>query len=247
MSETNHRTVLPAGLPLRPWQWGLRARMLWASLFCWGGRYPLSAVLRNIIESHEIRATELSGAAMLADREAVLRFALAQCRTIEGKVLEFGVYQGTTLRLLAGDAGGRRSAVGFDSFEGLPEDWGTLLPKGHFRTPVPVFPRESDVSLEVGRIEETLPAFLARDAGAIALVHVDCDLYATTRFVLDRVLPRMPPGGVVVFDEYYGYPTFADHEHRAWQEVRRAGNGSARPLAYSSHSCAYQIERPWTA
>ena len=183
---------------------------------------------------------------MLADREAVLRFALTLSRTVEGRVLEFGVYQGTTLRLLASDAGGHRSAVGFDSFEGLPEDWGALLPKGHFRTPVPVFPREYDISLEVGPIEETLPAFLAREAGAIALVHVDCDLDATTRFVLDRVLPRMPRGAVIVFDEYYGYPTFADHEYRAWQEVQHAGNGSACPVAYPSHSCAYQIERPWT-
>jgi Methyltransferase domain len=231
---------------VRPWQWGLRARTLWASLFCWGGPYPLSAVLQNIVESHQIRATELAGATMLTDREAVLRFALSQCRTIEGSVLEFGVYQGATLRLLAGEAGGRRSLVGFDSFKGLPEDWGTLLPKGHFETELPAFPREYNIRLEVGRIEDTLPQFLAREPGAIALVHIDCDLYPTTRFVLDHVLPHMPAGGVVVFDEYYGYPTFSEHEYRAWREVRQAGSGSARPLAYSSHSCAYQIERPWT-
>jgi hypothetical protein len=230
---------------LRPWQWGLRARTLWASLFCWGGRYPLATVLRNIADSHEIRASELADAAMLPDREAVLRFALSACRSITGTVLEFGVYQGATLRILAGDLGGRRSVVGFDSFEGLPEAWGTLLPRGHFRTSVPVFPPEYNIRLEVGRIEETLPAFLTRERDALALVHIDCDLYTTTRFVLDRVLPRMPPGAVIVFDEYYGYPSFADHEYRAWQEVLRAGGGSARPLAYSSHSCAYQIERPW--
>jgi hypothetical protein len=231
-------------VPLRPWQWGLRARALWASLFCWGGRYSLADVLRNIVDSQRVRETELAGAAMLADRAAVLRYALARCRSVDGLAAEFGVWKGETLRLLAHEAGPSRKVVGFDSFEGLPEDWGQLLPKGHFRTAVPDFASEPTVSLEVGRIEDTLPRFLDREARAFALVHIDCDIYATTRFILERILPRMPRGAVLVFDEYYGYPSYADHEHRAWREAREAAPISARPVAYSSHSCAYEILNP---
>lgn len=233
--------VFGISLPLRPWQWGLRSRALWASLFCWGGRYPLADVLRNILDSDRVRETELAGAAMLADRGAVLRFALESCRPVEGAAIEFGVWRGETLRLIARAAGPSREVVGFDSFEGLPDDWGKLLPKGHFRTSVPDFASEPNVRLEIGRIEDTLPRFLERESGPFALVHIDCDLYNTTRFVLERVLPRMPRGAVLVFDEYYGYPSYADHEHRAWREVRERTAVAARPLAFSSHSCAYEI------
>lgn len=234
--------VRMANLPLRPWQWGVRARALWASLFCWRGPYPLADVLRNILDSHQVRKSELAGAAMLADRTAVLRFALESSRAVEGSALEFGVWRGETLRLIARTAGPARDVVGFDSFEGLPDDWGNLLPKGHFRTPVPDFTSEPTVRLEIGRIEDTLPRFLERETRPFAFVHVDCDLYDTTRFVLECVLPRMPRGAVLVFDEYYGYPSYADHEHRAWREVRDRAAISARPIAYSSHSCAYEIE-----
>lgn len=231
----------------RPWQWSLRARALWAALFCWGGRYSLAEILRNVLDSHDVRAAELGGAAMLADRAAVLRCALERVRSVEGWVAEFGVYRGETLRLLADGAGASREVVGFDSFDGLPEDWGSLLPKGHFRTDVPSFATDANVRLEVGRIEETLPRFLERERDPFALVHIDCDLYATTRFVLEQLLPRMRRGSVLVFDEYYGYPSYAYHEYRAWKEVRDAAPFSARPLAYSSNSCAFEIERPWTA
>jgi hypothetical protein len=233
-------------LAVRPWRWSLRARLLWAALFCRGGRYPLPDVIRNILDSHAVREAELGGAAMLADRMAVLRFALERCRAVDGLAVEFGVYRGETLRLIAGDAGRPRDVVGFDSFDGLPEDWGALLPQGHFRTAVPDVSVTPNVRLEVGRIEDTLPRFLARQPADLAFVHVDCDLYGTTRFVLEHVLPRMPRGAVVVFDEYYGYPSYAEHEYRAWQEVCAHGRFAARPVAYSSHSCAYQVERAWT-
>jgi hypothetical protein len=235
--------VRQGGLALQPWQWGLRARALWASLLCWGGRYSFAEVLRNIVDSHELREGELAGAAMLRDRKAVLRFAAERCRSVAGLALEFGVYRGETLRLLARALGPGRGVAGFDSFEGLPEDWGDLLPQGHFRTAIPTFASEPNVRLVVGRIEDTLPRFLERETAPFALVHVDCDLYATTRFVLERVLPRMSRGGLVVFDEYYGYPSWADHEHRAWREVRETAPLSTRPVAYSSHSCAYEIAR----
>jgi hypothetical protein len=233
-------------LTVRPWQWSLRARVLWAALFCRGGRYPLADVIRNIVDSQAVRDAELAEAAMLPDRMAVLRFALDRCRSVDGAAVEFGVYRGETLRLIARDAGRPRDVVGFDSFDGLPEDWGGLLPQGHFRTAVPDVSDTANVRLEVGRIEDTLPRFLARRAGDLAFVHVDCDLYGTTRFVLDQVLPRMPRGAVLVFDEYYGYPTYAEHEYRAWREACARGRFVARPVAYSSHSCAYQIEQPWT-
>jgi hypothetical protein len=52
----------------------------------------------------------------------------------------------------------------------------------------------------------------------VAFVHVDADLYSSARTVLTLVGPRLVAGTVVVFDEYFGYPGWREHEYRAWQE-----------------------------
>ena len=70
-------------------------------------------------------------AMVLPDRFALLGFALSRAPA-EGLVLEFGVEKGASLRHLAGLT--PRTVHGFDSFEGLPGDWGgTKETKGLFR------------------------------------------------------------------------------------------------------------------
>jgi hypothetical protein len=36
--------------------------------------------------------------------------------------------------------------------------------------------------------------------------------------VLDHVGPRLHPGSIVVFDEYFNYPGWQEHEYQAWSE-----------------------------
>jgi hypothetical protein len=55
-----------------------------------------------------------------------------------------------------------------------------------------------------GFYEETLPARSATDAPTdIALAYVDCDLYTSTRPVLDFLEPRLKHGMIVAFDDYF--------------------------------------------
>jgi hypothetical protein len=49
-------------------------------------------------------------------------------------------------------------------------------------------------------------------------LHIDCDLYSSTRTVLKLCGPRIRKGAVLVFDEYCNYPGWRDHEFRAFQE-----------------------------
>ncbi|MGI8535474.1 MAG: class I SAM-dependent methyltransferase [Mycobacteriales bacterium] len=132
-----------------------------------------------------------------------------------GLVLEFGVATGTTLRLLAEHRAGR-PIFGFDSFEGLPERWRLGYDAGTFATDA--LPDVPGADLVVGWFADVLPDFLAEHPGLVALLHVDCDLYSSTRTVLQQVGPRLAVGSVVVFDEYYNYPGWEEHEHRAWHE-----------------------------
>ena len=105
---------------------------------------------------------------------------------------------------------------GFDSFEGLPEDWRTGFPKGTFAGPLPKVP--ANVSLIKGLFSETLPGFLKEHSEPVAFLHVDCDLYESTKCIFNLLNERVGSGCVMVFDEYFNYPGWQDHEHRAFTE-----------------------------
>jgi Methyltransferase domain len=158
-------------------------------------------------------------------REDSLRIAFGRAPP-EGLILEFGVGGGDSIRRIAAMADGR-AVHGFDSFEGLPEDWaGRHEERGHYSLGGRLPDVPANVVLHKGLFAETLPAFLDTHDGACALVHIDCDLYASARTVLDALGHRIRPGTIIVFDEYFNYPTWRDHEHKAFQEFV-AANGVA--------------------
>ncbi|SFW42406.1 class I SAM-dependent methyltransferase [Amycolatopsis australiensis] len=132
-----------------------------------------------------------------------------------GLALEFGVYSGTTLKIIANARGGE-SVYGFDSFEGLPETWRSGYPAGTFD--MESLPDVPGAELVVGWFDDVLPGFLEAHPGPVDFLHVDCDLYSSTKTVLELVGPRLRPGSIVVFDEYFNYSGWQEHEHRAWLE-----------------------------
>jgi hypothetical protein len=136
--------------------------------------------------------------------------------TVDGLYLEFGVYTATTINHIASRVS--KTIHGFDSFEGLPEDWGGV-PTGKFnldgKPPTDV---RDNVELHAGWFDQTLPAFLEEHEGSVALLHVDCDLYSSTRTVLWNLADRIIPGTVIVFDEYFNYPGWREHEFKAFEE-----------------------------
>jgi hypothetical protein len=132
----------------------------------------------------------------------------------KGLILEFGVASGRTIRHIAGLTG--RDINGFDSFEGLPESWRTGFAQGAFAQSLPSVPNH--VSLHKGWFSDTLPAFMTTTNDPVALLHIDCDLYSSTAFVLNTLADRIGAGTVIVFDEYLNYPGWKQHEHKAFQE-----------------------------
>jgi len=146
---------------------------------------------------------------------SLLDYAVA-CAPASGMVLEFGVGSGTSINHIANQMLGRR-VYGFDSFEGLPEDWRPGFPRGTFRASAPEV--LDNIELIVGWFDQTLPDFVAdKDAEPVALLHVDCDLYSSTRTIFKFLGDRIQPGTIIVFDEYFNYPEWRGHEFRAFQE-----------------------------
>jgi len=144
----------------------------------------------------------------IVDHHAVLRHVLAMKPT--GVALEFGVGAGDSLRVIAA----RMPVIGFDSFQGLPEDWRDGYPKGMFACKPPKPGRRA--ALVVGMFEDTLPGF--EFPKRVGLVHIDCDLYSSTATVLKYVGPHLEPGTFVVFDEWHGFEGCEEFEQRAWRE-----------------------------
>ncbi|WP_164992356.1 class I SAM-dependent methyltransferase [Streptomyces sp. L2] len=137
----------------------------------------------------------------------------------KGLWCEFGVSTGGSLWQLCGETSG--PVYGFDSFAGLPEQW-ELSPKRSW--PVGAFHGEpkalrDNARLVQGMFENTVSEFFVARGEPIALAHIDCDLYSSTRTVLDGIADYVVPGTVLIFDELYNYPNFMDHELRALLEV----------------------------
>lgn len=158
----------------------------------------------------------MKSAVILKTRDEILRFAIQQIR-LEGLALEFGVANGDSIRIIAGML--NQNIHGFDSFEGLPENWGGRHEgKGHYSTggKLPTVP--SHVTLYKGWFDNTLPDFLKQNRDQIVLLHIDCDLYSSAATVLELLAPRIRPGTIIIFDEYFNFASWREHEYKAFQE-----------------------------
>lgn len=132
-----------------------------------------------------------------------------------GLFLEFGVATGRTLNHW-GRLWSDKTIHGFDGFQGLPEDWIWNIRRGHFRQRLPRV--RSNCELVVGWFNETMHDFLIQHPQHVAFLHIDCDLYSSTAYVLGKLRDRLQPGTVIVFDEYFNFPGWRQDEFRAWQE-----------------------------
>ncbi len=147
--------------------------------------------------------------------------------------LEFGVSKGGSLRWWVEHSPHPESTfVGFDTFEGLPEDWGPW-PKGAFtadgKAPEIADPRCSFVK---GLFQDTLPGWLiGREFKRRIVVHLDADLYTSTLMVLTQIMPRLKSGDIIIFDEFNNYL----HEYRAFIDATTAYSRDFVALCHTSH------------
>jgi len=186
------------------------------------------------LESTRFALQHMPTARRLPDATATLEYGLSLAPA-GGMALEFGVYSGSTLKVIANARGGEL-VYGFDSFQGLPENWRSGFPAGTFSTDG--LPDVPGAELVVGLFADTLPGFLAEHQGPVSFLHVDCDLYSSTVTVLEHAGPRLRAGSIVVFDEYFNYPGWREHEYRAWQEYT-----TERGLAFTYEGYAADNEQ----
>ena len=164
-------------------------------------------------------------------------------QNFEGKfsVMEFGVADGYafTKKLYAAQYLKMTDRVvfhAFDTFEGLPEledavdrslisgdDWEAGTYKGRYEDLESYCAgRYNNFELHRGLFEETVTDdFLATLLeNKPALIWIDCDYYSSTKSIFEKLIPYIPTGCVIYFDDiYYNYSSRFTGEMRAVHEI----------------------------
>lgn len=205
---------------------------------------------RNLLYELQLRArktsadyceSHMSTAVIYWKLRDILNFCIDRAPK-DGLLLEFGVATGNTTNIIA-RAAHPRTVHGFDSFEGLPEDWsGHVETRGAFSRKGALPKVIENVKLYKGWFTESLPEFLKKNDEPVAFLHIDCDLYSSTRDVLQLLKNRLQTGTIIEFDEYFNYPNWQQHEYKAWQEFVTENNIKYRYIAITAHDGKVAVE-----
>jgi hypothetical protein len=183
--------------------------------------YNLTASINYLEVGRWMQAADFRVGRFVTHRTEV--FDLIGARIADKRVLyvECGVFTGAATRYWSNLLRNPESCLhGFDTFEGLPEDWIARRPKGHFSTQgrVPVI-EDTRVHFFKGRFEETLVGYTPPEHDVLFLL-LDADLYSSTQCALTALEPFIVPGTYVYFDEF----NHRNDELRAFDEfIRRTG------------------------
>lgn len=187
--------------------------------------------LAHSIQRHEFRS--LDDLTPFPEREKMWEH-ISEWIPLESNVLflEFGVWGGYSIRHFAGQYRSDAARfVGFDSFEGLPDDWEDKK-RGHFSTSGGV-PQLDDGRVNFVKgwfqnsVEEWLRGF--NEDPPVVLVHFDADLYSSTLYLLNALSAR--------FKEYYFiFDEFPGDETRALYNFSQATGSQATFLARTERS-----------
>ncbi len=147
---------------------------------------------------------------------------------VKGSVVECGVYKGFSLMAWAKLSAMlepenlTRRIYGFDSFEGFPAvsekdsnpiaapEQGAFYSNSYLELQALIEQYDKDrflghikkVDLICGDATQTIPQFIADNPHlVVSLLFLDFDLYEPTKVALENLLPRMPKGAVIAFDE----------------------------------------------
>ena len=154
--------------------------------------------------------------------------------------LEFGVYKGNSINFFSNHC---KSIYGFDSFEGLEENWnGNFMTKGMFNMSGK-FPKvNSNVKLIKGYFNISLPKFINNYINLeVSLIHLDCDTYESTIYVLNTLQKYFTKNAIIIFDDFFGAPGYEVGQYKALFDFINLNNFKYEYLGYSRQSISIKI------
>ena len=157
----------------------------------------------------------------------------------DGAFLEFGVFKGSSINYIA-RKNPQRQIHGFDSFEGLQESW-VSNPKNAFSLGGKMPKARGNVQLSKGFFDTTLPIWAREHGDKVAFLHIDCDLYSSTKTIFDALRDRMQVGTVILFDDYFNFTNWEQDGHRVWVDFQRETGVEFEYLGYAYKELAVRI------
>ena len=176
--------------------------------------------LRYAKEAVDFVQANCKNAMPFTHKHQLLKFAL-DIAEVDGCILEFGVFKGKSINFIASNTD--QLIYGFDSFQGLPEDWSggnRFVPKENFDLQGNLPQCKKNVKLIKGWFEDTVSNFKKEVKDNIRLLHIDCDIYSSTFFVLESFRDRLVTGSLIVFDEFYNFHGWKNHEYKALMDFQ---------------------------
>lgn len=146
-----------------------------------------------------------------------------------GLCLEFGVWNGSTISYI-NEQLSNWEIYGFDSFKGLPEKWDRSddprYVKGYFDLDGQIPNLHPNIKLIKGWFEDTLPEWCEthQQYSQIDLLHIDCDIYSSTKTIFTCCKSLIKKDTIIVFDELLSYSNFEKHEIKAFYEFIQYSN-----------------------
>lgn len=224
---------------------GAEANVALQRIFAWNHRWVANLQERNrrtARETYDFIEERMADAVFLLDQFAYLESKKPAIESRGEHIIDLGVHTGASTRRLA-QMFPDMTIHGFDSFEGLPEDW-EHVPQGTFGIPLGSIPEMPDnVKLFKGWFEDSLPRWREDHRGAeVALFRVDCDIYSSTATAFNTLGDLLGPGSLVLFDELIGYRGWRNHEYKAFLEFLERRSLHAVYLAYGLTYVLVELE-----
>lgn len=159
---------------------------------------------------------------------------------------EFGVASGVSFEWWLQHAKHADSKFfGFDTFEGLPEDWGLFFKKGAMAHDMKAITDERHHFVK-GIFQDTMRNFVNEHRSTLELERrkvllFDADLFSSTIYVLTQLYPYLRKGDVLIFDEF----NVPSHEFYAMKIFRDCFYVKLRPVSAINnfYQTAFEIEK----
>ena len=146
--------------------------------------------------------------------------------SIDGEWAEFGVKNCWSFNHIREHMPAEKTLHGFDTFEGLPEEWDIGLKGPH---PAGILkakkiPKDNESKKYwVGLFTDQIPQYRKHNYDNMAFVHIDGDLYSSCNDVLYGLNDRIVPGTVLVFDDFMMFETCDPKKwHNIWNHECRS-------------------------
>lgn len=195
---------------------------------------------RSAVSTYDFIEADMPEAVFWLSQMDLVRSRRDEILELDGEILDLGVYKGGSTRTLC-RIFPDKTIHGFDSFEGLPEDWSHSL-KGTFGDVAGNLPKVPDnARLYKGWFDDTLPVWAKEHSNKpISLLRIDCDIYSSTKTIFDELGHLVRPGTWVLFDELIGYRGWQDHEYKALMEFLDQKN---LEVEYHAYGLTYVLTR----